>query len=527
MRPIYWLHISDIHLRACEAWSQDVVLEAMCDHITHQRTQGTVADFILATGDIAFSGKTDEYVLAASFFDAVSTAAGVPKERIFCIPGNHDIDRDRQKMCFQGARASLRNQNKVDELLAGGEDLETLLKRQEGYRHFHRSYFAGQDRSWTGDGLGYMSRLTIEDVRLAILGFDSAWMANGGLEDYGKLVIGERQVINAIGLAQKSGDSPHIIVGIAHHPFHLLQDFDRRPVQSRIERSCHFFHCGHLHEPEVRTTGHIGSGCLTVATGASFETRQSHNTYSIVALDLHRAVRTVTTVHYDPSTGAFLAGLAEDYPIDVLPTETCSVSELAHAIQKHGPALAPLCHYISALLLDQKSELPIPAQHGHTFGSFAVLQAQPDGNLKRKTAAFLAFRNTLRLLHKRLSLTDILMQHGVAVVEYGNALVELCNTQPALKARFAEYEQDAKTLASTEPQDSFTHTGALLMELAGAHEWVLLREQAQRHVDSPNPAIAMDAKRMLALCLANSHETADKSAAVELYRSLVDCNNQL
>lgn len=520
MRQICWLHISDIHICIRDAWSQDVVLKATCEHIEHQRMEGNTVDFIIITGDIAFSGKTGEYTLAVNFFDALSIAAGVPKERIFCVPGNHDIDRDRQKLCFQGARVSLQDQNKVDELLAGGEDLETLLKRQESYRHFHNSYFSGQDRSWTGDGLGYISRLTIEDVRLAILGFDSAWMANGGLDDHGKLVIGERQVINAIGLAQEHGESPHIIVGMAHHPFHLLQDFDRRPVQGRIERTCHFFHCGHLHEPEARTTGHIGMGCLTLAAGASFETRQFHNTYSVVTLDLLRAVRTVKTVQYNPSAGAFSAASSENYPIEVTPAETCSISELAQAIQKHRPILAPLSHYMSALLLDQKAEIPIPAQNGHTFGSFAVLEAQPDSDLKRKTAAFMAFRNALRVLYRHFLLADIFVQHGVAVVEYGTALQELCNTQSALKARFAEYEQDAQTLASTEPLGSFTHTGDLLAELAGAQEWVLLREQAQRHVDSPDLSVATDAKRMLALSLANSHDTTDKSAAVELYQSL-------
>lgn len=522
MRPICWLHISDIHMCARDAWSQDVVLKATCQHIARQHAEGNAADFILATGDLAFSGKGEEYALAALFFDALSAAASVPKERVFVIPGNHDIDRDRQNLSFQGARAYLLDQNRIDALLAGGEDLETLLKRQESYRHFHNLYFSGQNRSWTGDGLGYVARLTIEDVRLAILGLDSAWLANGGLDDHGKLVIGERQVINAIKLAQECNDPPHIIGGMAHHPFHLLQDFDRRPVQSRIERACHFFHCGHLHEPEVRTAGLSATGCLSLAAGASFETRQSHNTYSVVMLDLLHAVRTVKTFQYNPGSGAFSFSSSKDYPIEVTPADTCSVGELAHAMQTYHPMLAPWSHYMSALLLDQKAELPIPARNGHTFGSFAVLRAQPDSELKRKTAAFMAFRNALRVLYKRVSLVDILMQHGTSVIEYGTALEEICNAQLNLKTRLAEHEQDAQTLASTEPPKSFTHTGALLAELAAGKEWALLREQAKRHMDSADSAIAIDATRMLALSLAHSNEISEKKVAVELYRSLAE-----
>ena len=60
-------------------------------------------------------------------------------------------------------------------------------------------------------------------------------------------------MINAIALAGES--HPHIVIGMAHHPFHVLHDFDRRCVQARAERSCLFFHCGHLHEPEAQATG--------------------------------------------------------------------------------------------------------------------------------------------------------------------------------------------------------------------------------------------------------------------------------
>ena len=37
MRPICWPHISDIQLSASDAWSQDVVLRAMCERIEKLR----------------------------------------------------------------------------------------------------------------------------------------------------------------------------------------------------------------------------------------------------------------------------------------------------------------------------------------------------------------------------------------------------------------------------------------------------------------------------------------------------------
>ena len=504
-------------MRVSATWSQDVVLKAMCEDVAEKRMGGTSADFILATGDLAFSGKAEEYKLVGAFFDALSDASGVPKDRIFCIPGNHDIDRDRQKMCFLGARNHLQSQNQIDLLLSPGEDLEMLLKRQENFRAFQTSYFTGQDRTWTQDGLGYVSYLTIGDVGISIAAMDSAWLAEGGLSDHGKLLIGERQVINAIDLTAQS--EPHIVIGMAHHPFHLLQDFDRRCIQNRIERSCLFFHCGHLHEPESRAAGFNSAGCLTLAAGASFETRQHKNSYSFVALDLVQGHRKISTIQYHPASGKFLFAASEEYPVEIAPSGTCSVDELAQAIEAYSPSLS-WPHYLSALLLRKKSDFPISASgRNHVFGSYDVLLAEPDDELRRKTLNFMAFRNLLRVFYKRVPLSDILNQYGNSVGLYGDTLEDRCNADSKLRPRLSEQEKDARTIGSADPQTSFSHTEALFEELAEAREWGQLRIQAERHMDSADQTVALQAKRMLALSLANSSEAADKSAALALYRS--------
>jgi hypothetical protein len=90
------------------------------------------------------------------------------------------------------------------------------------------------------------------------------------------------------------------------------------------------------------------SGCLTLAAGASFETRHTHNSYSFVTLDLVRAQRTVKTIQYHPASGAFAFASSEDYPIEIAPSGTCSVGELAKAMKAYRASLSPLAHYLSA-----------------------------------------------------------------------------------------------------------------------------------------------------------------------------------
>lgn len=518
MRPIRWLHISDIHMRPRDAWSQDVVLRAMCQDVELHRADLAI-DFVLISGDLAYSGKPEEYALVSQFFNALAAAAHIQTERIFCIPGNHDIDRDRQKLCFRGARATLQDPNSADAFLGSpiADDFQTLLQRQNGYRAFQGTYFPDQERTTTPDGLGYVSRMTIDGVQIAILGLDSAWLAEGGVDDHMKLLVGERQVLNAIDLVSESGDPPHIVAAMAHHPPHLLQDFDRRTVQARIDAFCHFLHCGHLHNPETRPTG---NNCLTLAAGASFETRHTQNTYSVVTLDLLRGVSTVRVAHYNPADAAFSSVWSHDYCIEVTPTMTCDVGELAAALTAQTETTWP--HYIAALLLARKSDLPVPVAGGHVLASFDVMDALPDGELKRKTAAFLTFRNALRVLYGHEPLDEIFRQHGDAVTQYSAALTELAVAEPALKTRLNGQEHDAVRLAGGESPSSFTHTRALLGELAESREWDTLRAQAERYTDADDPDLATEATRMLALALANWTDAAGKTAAIALYRSLAE-----
>ena len=520
MRPISWLHISDIHLSESAEWSQDVVLTAMCERIKDQRAQGTTADFILLTGDIAFSGKSEEYALASEFLDALCSASDVEKERVYCIPGNHDIDRDRQRLCFRGARAALHDPSRVDAILEGGEDLETLLQRQENYRRFQQDYFSKQERTPTDDGLGYVSWLTIEDVRFAVIGLDSAWLAYGGIDDHGKLLVGERQVIGGCSLVQQGNEPAHIVIAMTHHPLHLLQDFDRRTAMNRIEETCHFLHCGHLHEPEARIMGVQGTGCLTLAAGASFETRQSHNSYSIVTLDLLCATRRVETFQYSPSSGLFSSKSSEEFRIEVMPTEICDVGELAQAIGAHKSASASHQYYLSALILDCKADFVIPLGNGHSFASFAVLQGFPASELKAKTEAFLTFRNVLRVLYQHVPLPEIFARYGDLVTAYDAVLRRLCEEDAALRDRLHAQECDARDLAAARPANAFSHTSTLLAELAAEQDWIQLREQAERHMGSDDPGIRTLAMRMMAWSLANSHESSEKEEAIELYRSI-------
>ena len=518
MRAVTWLHISDLHLRESEAPPQKAVLSAMLDDITHRCASGLVVDFVLATGDLAFSGKDLEYNVVESFLGELSAATGLPGDRVFCVPGNHDVQRERHKTLFSGARQKLLSANDVYTFLADTEERDTLLVRQDGFSRFQKRVFAKQERMQTADGLAYVSVLEIDYLRIAIIGLNSAWLSEGGDTDERQLVLGEYQVLDAIGIAERA--SPHVVIGMQHHPFDYLKRFDQQSTQRRLEDACHLFHCGHLHQPDATQAVTRSGKCLTLSAGASFESRVFHNAYSIIALDPLHARSKVTFVQYKPSEGAFSYESNRSYSHDFGVPASCPTVEFAISIEKYCRGATYVSYYLAALLLGDVTDVPIRTGETIAFGAPALLSQRNDSELMEATHGALAVGRAVRLLYGRKSLDEILTDHGEPLRRYVETLRVLGVTKSGLREQLLMRNDDAASLAGAEDTTPFRHTLALLEDLLVQGDWEGLRELAERCSKVRNSAVAANGKRVLALCLARSTEQDDRSRAICLYRGL-------
>ena len=93
---IVWLHLSDWHQRGRDfdrVVVRDALIEDLCNRDRIASQLGRV-DFIVFSGDLAFSGKAEEYETAGrEFLAPVMSAVSLSRDRVFFVPGNHDIDR--------------------------------------------------------------------------------------------------------------------------------------------------------------------------------------------------------------------------------------------------------------------------------------------------------------------------------------------------------------------------------------------------------------------------------------------------
>ena len=130
------LHISDIHFRHphCNTGmdpDQPYRTRLIQDAGDLRQRFGTV-DAILVGGDIAFRGAPEEYSAALEWLKELSVRCGCALERIFVIPGNHDVDPDKERASSKRYRQALNCPSRIPGLATDVErvDPQKAVSRQ-------------------------------------------------------------------------------------------------------------------------------------------------------------------------------------------------------------------------------------------------------------------------------------------------------------------------------------------------------------------------------------------------------------
>lgn len=122
------LQISDIHFLSCEDEDDNYsqlrqrLLDDVDDLIC---TRGDV-DVILVCGDIANKGQREEYDKAHQFFTELASHSHCSLDRIYLVPGNHDVNWNSHKTTRELLRKELFDEKTNDETLSKWRNEEPL-----------------------------------------------------------------------------------------------------------------------------------------------------------------------------------------------------------------------------------------------------------------------------------------------------------------------------------------------------------------------------------------------------------------
>ena len=235
------VQLTDFHfgkeLQANSCKRADDILETIKTNIK----SGTV--LLLVTGDIAYSGKKNEYRSASLFFDYLVEQLGKLEyhSKVYILPGNHDVQDPRKSTeRFADSQYDL--------------DIKKMASFYEFANKYDNRFVLGQPEPITFE---------VEGTPVSISGFNSAPLSTIVGDDKGFHLLRTAQC----GLLDNTPDSGlHIFA--SHHGPEWFRDNGRLSLEKLLSDSIDFAFFGHEHMGQSRCVGGLsGESCVVVRGG--------------------------------------------------------------------------------------------------------------------------------------------------------------------------------------------------------------------------------------------------------------------
>lgn len=301
-----FVHLSDIHFRKYSGDPYDIdddLRNELLYDISHCLTKNIpTIDGVLICGDIAFSGKTEEYDVASLFLNEICTSLTLDKSRIFCVPGNHDIDQSITKgvMSVKLLQSKLETAGSIvayddylGQIFRNLQDAETLYAPIACY---NEKFAAQYGCSLAPDKLIWKQDMELDcEHKLCLIGINSTTISNE--EDHRDdgterpMRIGHMQI-------PKREDGT-IYLSLCHHPPECWVDPEHKLSKKMNERVTIQLY-GHKHLQKIQET----EKGLIVGSGATHPSRFEDDwipRYNWITLEVnHIDAETVLTIKIYP-----------------------------------------------------------------------------------------------------------------------------------------------------------------------------------------------------------------------------------
>lgn len=270
-----WLHISDLHFyRERDGYDADAVIRSLKRSIIEtQREHGLKPDFVFFTGDLAWghdgetpgSRITDQLKDGGDVLEDICSQfrPAVPTQRLFIVPGNHDIRRSG----FPSGMFSWLDQQ-FQSPDAGPAALTTMVKdKSDNWRTFMvrlSDYLAhlrarGYAHLLEDPERCIYSREVVLDSGLCvgIAGLNSAWcssrgdLATSAMENGCISLGGDWQIKHTESTLSRA----HVRIALVHHPLTWLHPLERVGNMKLAETRFQFLLHGHEHDQWVCPKG--------------------------------------------------------------------------------------------------------------------------------------------------------------------------------------------------------------------------------------------------------------------------------
>lgn len=285
------LHLSDLHWSPWSAKDLEIVIDALKTDLERMRVEkGLEPEIIIFSGDLAMGGDDSGWFQGGydALIKPVMAQTGVPIERVFLVPGNHDIAREEVRarpsieQFYKNKLVSKESINEfIDRPSKTGDEKELSLRRMSNFYDAHDSY---HPTAISANEFLRTYQFVHPECSVGVACFNTAWRASGESDnrDYGNLLLGERAIDQAL------TDIGHcdFRIAIHHHPLDWLVEADRAATDFLTRKSFHLSCCGHVHTSRPSMSRDASGICVLSQAGSVFDKRDWFNGYQFIEIDL-------------------------------------------------------------------------------------------------------------------------------------------------------------------------------------------------------------------------------------------------
>ena len=287
------LHISDFHFSKRKQREQGLIVDALEKDLKTLCIGHRKPDLIVFTGDLVQAAGTDLHDDAYDFLiDRVSKATRCSDERIFVVPGNHDLSLaglEKYKAETREWRSiigSNEETQRFNELYESKSFEASINEKFSNYFELERYISDGSRSENRRISNPFVTVDYIEAINADIVIFNSAAFSTGGSKDYEKdhrnLVIPEYAILEAVKLLTPGS----FRIFATHHPWASLSEQSAKIAESEVTKHADIHLFGHMHDPQPKQIVGLNGELLSDQAGALFTARREYyNGYSLITID--------------------------------------------------------------------------------------------------------------------------------------------------------------------------------------------------------------------------------------------------
>ncbi len=301
MEKITIIHISDIHYEFNEPENQGLILNSF---FTDLDTQLDISNkdntYCVISGDLVNKGNSEKTYTDFNNNFISKILKRVPIQNIFCIPGNHDLNRKE-------IEDNLKEHNEI----IGKEFTETefnnFIKEENNLVHKKFKYYKKfylEKLQPSNFNLNGFSEIIAPEITLYFL--NCSLFSYGGLNEINDK---SRLKIETSGLNEWITDNQgRTKILVMHHPVEYLTSFARRELNSMLKNGIDIIISGHIHDQELQHSYvSDNGGIIKLGSPQLFSNKPDLNGYSLIAFE-NKKIESITYREWVPRHRKFMAG---------------------------------------------------------------------------------------------------------------------------------------------------------------------------------------------------------------------------